>query len=301
MIKVELNELPDMRERAIMLEEIHVKESPLSPRALSFNGEETPEQPAVSKLLKAANSALEKKLEKKLLHEDTKLHELKYRCAHLLKVEKRCNDLQNELNVKKERVDVLTKGQVYMQQQASDSERKHTEDLTLLVSALEESKVDLDAQAHLIEILVGDLQKMKSTLENCKDELLRRDNRVSVLEEDLKKAKQNSNQRAKFGTSSKIHRAQAAGLQTSKRKYMRPHWQPILTGKLNPEGNNNVESVCQFRHQTKPNRKSLRQVHHVQLMGLSSIVWTHGKKKEMSCRQRFRSSHGKERCGSLRK
>ncbi|KAG0575620.1 hypothetical protein KC19_5G017600 [Ceratodon purpureus] len=167
MTKVELSELPDMRETASTQEEIVVKESPLHPRALSMNGKENPEQPRLSKLLKAANSSLEKKLH----HKDEKLHELKYRCAHLLKVEKRCNDLQNELKVKKEHVDVLRKGQVCMQQQADDNERKHTEDLTLLVSALEESKADLGAQAQLIEILVRDLQKMKSTLEYCKDEL----------------------------------------------------------------------------------------------------------------------------------
>jgi hypothetical protein len=266
--------LSNMRESAV-IQEIDVEGSPLHPRALSLNGKENPEQPGLSKLLKAANSSLKKKLEKRLLHKDEKLHELKCRCAHLLKVEKRCNDLQNELKVKKEHVDVLTKGQVCMQQQASDSERKHTEDLTLLVSALEESKVDLGAQAELIEILVRDLQKMKSTLEYCKGELLRRDNRVSDLEEDLKKAK-HLHEGTKVGTPSKIHRTQASGLLTSKRKYMRPHWQPLLTGKLSPEGGKGVESVYQLHHQTKLNRKSLRQVHHVQLMFLSSI-WTHGK------------------------
>lgn len=171
MLKVEPSELPAMRETKITEEEINVKGSPLHPRALSVNAKENPEQPGLSKLLKAANSSLEKKLEKKLLHKDEKLHELKYRCVHLLKVEKRCNNLQNELKVKKEHVDVLTKEQVCMQQQANDSERKHTEDLTLLVSALEESKIDIDAQAQLIDILVRDLQKMKSTLEYCKDEL----------------------------------------------------------------------------------------------------------------------------------
>lgn len=172
---------------------------------------------------------MEKKLEKKLLHKDEKLHELRTRCAHLLKVEKRCNDLHNELSLKKEHVEVLTKNQACMQQQVDDTERKHTEDLTLLVRALEKSKLDLGSQGKLIEILVRDLQKMKSTLEYCKDELLIKDERVSVLEEDLRKAKYHLHERAK--TPSKIHRPPASSLHTSKRKFMRPRWQPLpITG-----------------------------------------------------------------------
>lgn len=204
-----MGDLPNIKETAITQEE-KVKESPLHPLILPNAKENLENLPRLSKLLKPANSALEKKLEKKLLHKDEKLHELRNRCAQLLKVEKRCNDLHNELSLKKEHVEVLTKSQACMQQQVDDTERKHTEDLTLLVRALEKSKVDLGSQAQVIEILVRDLQKMKSTLEYCKDELLIKDERVSILEEDLRKAK-HLHERAKVGTSSKIHqRAQAS-------------------------------------------------------------------------------------------
>lgn len=213
-----MGDLPNIVETSttIVKEEKIVKPSPLALLNVKENNWKGPSN----------TSALEKKLEMKLLHKDEKLQELRTRCAHLLKVEKRCNDLHNELSVKKEHVEVLTKSQACMQQQVDDAERRHTEDLTLLVRALEKAKMDLGSQEKLIGILVRDLQKMKSTLEYCKDELLVKDERVSVLKEDLRKAK-HLQERTK--TPSKIHRTRTSGLHVSKRKFTRSCWQPLTT------------------------------------------------------------------------
>lgn len=139
------------------------------------------EQVAFQTLMES-NSTLEKKLHEK----DEKLQELTSKCDHFQQIENLCSVLQTEVNLKNEQVEALEKTHVYLQQQADDSERKHSEELMSLVNALEVSTSETRARERLVQILARDLQKLKTNLERCKEELLRKDNKVKDLEEELK-------------------------------------------------------------------------------------------------------------------
>lgn len=139
------------------------------------------EQVAFQKLMES-NSTLEKELHDK----DEKLQELTSKCDHFQQIENLCSVLQTEVDLKNEQVEALEKTHVYLQQQADDSARKHSEELMSLVSALKASTSETRAREQLVQILARDLQKLKTNLERCKEELLRKDSKVKDLEEELK-------------------------------------------------------------------------------------------------------------------
>ena len=139
------------------------------------------EQVAFQKLMES-NSTLEKELHEK----DEKLQELTSKCDHFQQIENLCSVLQTEVDLKNEQVEALEKTHVYLQQQADDSARKHSEELMSLVSALKASTSETRAREQLVQILARDLQKLKTNLERCKEELLRKDSKVKDLEEELK-------------------------------------------------------------------------------------------------------------------
>ena len=139
------------------------------------------EQVAFQRLMES-NSTLEKKLHEK----DEKLQALTSKCDHFQQMENLCSVLRTEVDLKNEQVEALEKTHVYLQQQADDSARKHSEELMSLVSALEASTGETRARERLVQVLARDLQKLKTNLERCKEELLRKDSKVKDLEEELK-------------------------------------------------------------------------------------------------------------------
>lgn len=140
------------------------------------------QEQAAFQTLMESNSTLERKLHEK----DEKLQELASKCDHFQQIENLCSVLQTEVKLKNEQVEALEKTHVYLQQQADDSERKHSEELMSLVSSLEVSTSEMRAREQLIQILARDLQKLKANLERCKEELLRKDSKVKDLEVELK-------------------------------------------------------------------------------------------------------------------